>query len=276
MDIKQPELGKKISEMRKAKGLTQEELVELCNLNVRTIQRIEAGEVTPRSYTMKAIFEALGMEWVEEKEVQKPDSKIESSNSLQRWIYTSFGAGILYFLVSMIEFPMEMALIGYIDLDFSMVFYYLIKLISLVFYSVFLIGFIKIASHSENVLLRIATWPMIMLNIIAATVEVTLARSGGLMDLFPLIFYTVSFGVIYMLFGFSMVQSKPSLKSVIVPVGVLGMVTGFLYITVIGAIVGIFTQAVFEIGMIYFLYWYANRIGRTSSPDSTFRTELQP
>ena len=47
--MKQPELGKRISEMRKAKGLTQEELVELCNLNVRTIQRIEAGEVTPRS-----------------------------------------------------------------------------------------------------------------------------------------------------------------------------------------------------------------------------------
>ncbi|MCS5489833.1 helix-turn-helix domain-containing protein [Algoriphagus limi] len=47
--MKQPELGKKISELRKAKGMTQEELVEKCNLNVRTIQRIEAGEVTPRS-----------------------------------------------------------------------------------------------------------------------------------------------------------------------------------------------------------------------------------
>lgn len=39
-EMKQPELGKKISELRKAKGLTQEELVEKCNLNVRTIQRI--------------------------------------------------------------------------------------------------------------------------------------------------------------------------------------------------------------------------------------------
>jgi transcriptional regulator with XRE-family HTH domain len=57
--MKQPELGKKISELRKAKGLTQEELVEKCNLNVRTIQRIEAGEVTPRTFTIKALFEAL-------------------------------------------------------------------------------------------------------------------------------------------------------------------------------------------------------------------------
>lgn len=57
--MKQPNLGKKIVELRKAKGLTQEELVSLCNLNVRTLQRIESGEVTPRSYTVKTIFTAL-------------------------------------------------------------------------------------------------------------------------------------------------------------------------------------------------------------------------
>lgn len=57
--IQQPELGKKIADYRKVKGLTQEELVEKCNLSVRTLQRIEAGEVTPRTYTIKLIFEAL-------------------------------------------------------------------------------------------------------------------------------------------------------------------------------------------------------------------------
>lgn len=57
--MNQPELGKKIAELRKAKGLTQEELVEKCNLSVRTLQRIESGDVTPRSYTLKAIFAAL-------------------------------------------------------------------------------------------------------------------------------------------------------------------------------------------------------------------------
>ena len=57
--IEQPELGKKISDLRKAKGFTQEELVDKCNLSVRTLQRIEAGEVTPRPVTVKLIFEAL-------------------------------------------------------------------------------------------------------------------------------------------------------------------------------------------------------------------------
>jgi len=60
--MQQPGLGKKIAKLRKERGLTQEELVEKCNLSVRTLQRIEAGEVTPRSYTIRLIFAALGHE----------------------------------------------------------------------------------------------------------------------------------------------------------------------------------------------------------------------
>lgn len=57
--MKQPELGNKIIKLRKQKGLTQEELAEKCNLNLRTIQRIETNEVSPRSFTVKIIFDAL-------------------------------------------------------------------------------------------------------------------------------------------------------------------------------------------------------------------------
>ncbi|MBN1181423.1 MAG: helix-turn-helix transcriptional regulator [Bacteroidales bacterium] len=44
----QPKPGKEIAELRKAKGLTQEELIEKCRINGRTFQRIEAGEFEPR------------------------------------------------------------------------------------------------------------------------------------------------------------------------------------------------------------------------------------
>jgi transcriptional regulator with XRE-family HTH domain len=57
--MNQPELGKKVAELRRAKGLTQEELVSKCNVTVRTLQRIESGVVTPRSYTIKTLFAAL-------------------------------------------------------------------------------------------------------------------------------------------------------------------------------------------------------------------------
>jgi len=59
MKMKQPDLGRKIAELRRAKGLTQEELVEKCNLSVRTLQRIESGEVSPRSHTLRVLFAAL-------------------------------------------------------------------------------------------------------------------------------------------------------------------------------------------------------------------------
>ncbi len=54
-------IGKKIIQFRKAKGLTQETLSELTGLNVRTIQRIESGEVDPRLHTLTTIAEALGV-----------------------------------------------------------------------------------------------------------------------------------------------------------------------------------------------------------------------
>lgn len=52
-------LHQQISALRKSKGLTQEELASRTQLTVRTIQRIESGESVPRSFTLKAIAQAL-------------------------------------------------------------------------------------------------------------------------------------------------------------------------------------------------------------------------
>lgn len=52
-------LGQQISESRKAKGLTQEELAELAKVNLRTIQRIENSESEPRGKTLILICDAL-------------------------------------------------------------------------------------------------------------------------------------------------------------------------------------------------------------------------
>jgi len=69
--MKQPELGKKIIELRKQKGLTQEDLAARCYINVRSIQRIEAGEVIPRLSTLNILTEVLDFEFNYEKnEVQ--------------------------------------------------------------------------------------------------------------------------------------------------------------------------------------------------------------
>ena len=105
--MKQPELGRKILELRKQKGLTQEELVEQCNINVRTIQRIEAGEVTPRSFTLKTILNVLGEDLENLQELET--SPFENFNLKEVgfsifYIKLAWICGIIYFLSGFVEF----------------------------------------------------------------------------------------------------------------------------------------------------------------------------
>ncbi len=57
------DFGKKLIEVRKAKGLTQEDVAEKCKITVRTIQRIESGIVKPRAFTINIISETLGFDF---------------------------------------------------------------------------------------------------------------------------------------------------------------------------------------------------------------------
>lgn len=57
------EFRNRLIKERNSKGLTQEELAEKCNVNVRTIQRIESGRVQPRAHTIKVISETLGFDF---------------------------------------------------------------------------------------------------------------------------------------------------------------------------------------------------------------------
>lgn len=52
-------VGEKIAEIRKRKGLTQDEVAEMANINLRTVQRIENGETDPRGYTLSSICKVL-------------------------------------------------------------------------------------------------------------------------------------------------------------------------------------------------------------------------
>lgn len=52
-------IGQKITEIRKQKGLSQEELSENSKVSLRTIQRIEKDETDPRGTTLKAVCDTL-------------------------------------------------------------------------------------------------------------------------------------------------------------------------------------------------------------------------
>lgn len=52
-------IGAKILEIRKRKGLTQEELADMAGINLRTLQRIEKNETEPRGNTLKMLCSIL-------------------------------------------------------------------------------------------------------------------------------------------------------------------------------------------------------------------------
>jgi uncharacterized Tic20 family protein len=65
--MNQPDLGLKIAELRQQKGLTQEKLAEYCDVSTRTIQRIESGDVEPRSFTRNTLSNILEFDLGKEK-----------------------------------------------------------------------------------------------------------------------------------------------------------------------------------------------------------------
>ncbi|WP_139352637.1 helix-turn-helix domain-containing protein [Algoriphagus sp. A40] len=259
--MKQPQLGKKISELRKAKGLTQEELVEKCNLNVRTIQRIEAGEVTPRSYTVKALFEALEYQWEEAK-----NGFADEERKVPAYLYFAFAAGLVYFFLAFFEIGMEYEWFeGGAKADSSA--FIGVKIGTFLTYAAFIYGWIRLESFIPNFVLKIALWTMLGANVIWYSVDCYSLLSGkfSLED-----YYLVkmsAFGLCYTFLGIGYLTYKKLWSNIPQIVGALGLIAGILIFSGIGVIFGLIPLTLFEIGQLGLMIWAINKIGRTSSPD---------
>ena len=64
-------LGTQLPEIRKNLGWTQSELANRCGVTLRTIQRIEKGDVTPSAYTLGRLKKELGTDFLELKECEE-------------------------------------------------------------------------------------------------------------------------------------------------------------------------------------------------------------
>jgi len=260
--MKQPQLGKKISELRKAKGLTQEELVEKCNLNVRTIQRIEAGEVTPRSYTVKALFEALDYQWEEVKSNFSDEEK-----KVPTYLYLAFAAGVLYFFLAFFEIGWEYEWVENGSLENPNAFAW-IKFATGMTYLGFLGGWLLLVRFFPNPFLKIALWVMLGLNVIWYSVDLVVLFSSAwdIQD-----YYLVklsSFGFGYALMGAGYLMYKKLWFHIPQVIGGLGLIAGIFVFSGIGVIFGLIPLTLFEIGQLGLMIWAINNIGRSSSPDS--------
>lgn len=94
-------IAESIRDGRMAKGYTQKELAELSNISIRSIQRIENGEIVPRSFTLRTLAAALEISILE----QAPAIPKARLNRNQKIILS---AGVsLFLLLACLAFIMQ-------------------------------------------------------------------------------------------------------------------------------------------------------------------------
>ncbi len=90
--------GQVIKELRLKKGITQEELAAKTDISVRTIQRIENGDVDPRAYTLQSIAAALEVDFSVlaniEGDINATDEKANS-----KWLPLLHLSGLLLLII---------------------------------------------------------------------------------------------------------------------------------------------------------------------------------
>lgn len=231
--MKQPELGKLILDLRKQKGLTQEELVALCNLNVRTIQRIEAGEVSPRTYTIKSILEALGEtpdEFFREPEQKSPLFNEKEKNGL---FYSVVGTGVFAAcFIAILIFEIFIANSTFAKFIFRS----LIGVFTIVSVFYYVKGYKIIASKLNLVYLKNTATIFFGIEIIVSILSVFIAfieESNTFLIILIMSILTIIYGIGELLLGINIQKLKTSFGDFAQIIGIAKVINGCCLITVI-------------------------------------------
>ena len=70
-------IGEQIRTTRQKQNLSQLDLANKCNLNIRTVQRIESNQVEPRLYTLRVIGEALNITLTTNNDLESEGMQLE-------------------------------------------------------------------------------------------------------------------------------------------------------------------------------------------------------
>jgi transcriptional regulator with XRE-family HTH domain len=248
--MQQPELGNKIIALRKQKGFTQEELVERCNINVRTLQRIENGEVSPRSYTIKTILSALDHDFEElygEENTTAKDSITlgsETEAKSVRFLLTLAAiSGILYLLIGPFEAFSDYDRFGEEELIFGLGGHVFIKIVSYLSYALFIYGFLIVGKLYQNYLMKIAAVLLISVLFLFYTYDIISMFYESVLPIEGiLVAQSIIVGTLGLLFGISILKSAKEWGVLGYVAGSFELFTAFCFIIVSLVLVGLVTQ----------------------------------
>ncbi len=252
--MKQPQLGKKILELRKAKGLTQEELVEKCNISIRTIQRIETGEVTPRVFTIKTILSALEYDLEQINEAALGEKSFSTklkefffieldqdkpSSFLVNQLNIAWISGVIYFVLGIVEVGAEYYRFEEDRMIFGNILYVAIKIAVLISFFFFIRGLILIGVLFKNYLLRIISFMLIFASIVALGYDIfSLFINDYAMEI-VLLSEALIFGTLGIVLGIALLRLNKTHGSIATAAGIFELIAGFFLVTVILALVGL-------------------------------------
>lgn len=245
--MKQPALGQKILELRQQKGLTQEELVEQCNISVRTIQRIEAGETMPRVYTIKTILSALDRDLDDLQTDSAFETKIKQAllveiddtkdvSFLINQLHIGWIAGILSMIALIFEFVDDFYLVANDMFYLGKVYTIVLGIISIILFSLFMRSFILIGNLFKNSFLKIISVIFIIANALLAGYALIDIEFKALPIEAYGVMLAVFFGVMSLFFGYALYKLN-ALGQLPIISGITQMVLGGMMITVLFAII---------------------------------------
>lgn len=247
--MKQPELGQKIAALRKIKGLTQEELCQACNINVRSLQRIENGEVNPRAYTLKLISEQLNYDFwtevaAEQAELEKswwnrnffsaPSDRTLAQHAKWGWI-----GGIIYFLLTIPD--VLMGIWRYTDsLDTASNLVYILVSLGVMASSIlFFRAFSSLGRKlNQSILTVSANLVMLLIIVLYGYDLVTLSFDHGSFEVMGFM-HLLSFGFAGIFFGIGLARIESTIGNTAKIAAILEIAAGVSFILIITAFVGL-------------------------------------
>lgn len=265
--MEQPELGRRIAELRKQKGVTQDELVARCNVNVRTIQRIEAGEVMPRPSTLRLIVDALETDWESFTKAFREKSKfgaetfasspepLTGTSLFKRDLQVAWIAGVVYFLAGFPEAAIEWEIIeSKYFLNGS--WFYIIKIITLISFALFMRGFIMLGKCYSNKLLVFASALFLMITLVDYGFDLFFSPDH-LFSAERQIGKAMMYGCASVVFGVALFKAKEQLGNAGHYAGLLEIAIGLSFLTVLLFPVGLVLMMPAEILEIYLLFKFS-------------------
>jgi len=244
--------GQKILELRQQKGLTQEELVAQCNISVRTIQRIEAGEVTPRNYTVKSILGALDYDLelltYEEPKVTQEFKKLflftvdddKEASFLLRQLNIAWICGLVYFSLGFLETGLYVSRFFEGEFIIGKIEYILVELITLGSFIFFMRGFILTGKIVKNYFLKIVAFSTIFVSALFYIYDIL----SLFMEEFSVDFVfgasSITFGIVAIFFGIALFRLQQVVGPLAAVAAVFELIASFFFLTVILSWIGLF------------------------------------